>query len=83
MIGDLDSQAMTPCLQSALPPIGPFSPLAPVVPGPQDSFLHIHERATELIHTSLLSAQAVPAVLAWSPRASSRARSEPLGQVLS
>lgn len=62
-VGDLDSQAATPCLQSALPPSGPFSPLALVVPGPQDPFLHIHEGAAELIHTSLLSAQAVPAVV--------------------
>lgn len=70
MIGDLDSQATTPRLQSALPPSGPFHPLALVVPGPQDSFLHIHEGATELIPTSLLSAQAVPAVVARPPRAS-------------
>lgn len=79
MIGDLDSQATTPCLQSALPPSGPFSPLALVVPRPQDPFLHIHEGAAELIHISVLSAQTVPAV----PRASCRAHSESLAQVLS
>lgn len=69
MIADLDSRTTTSCLQSALPPSGPFSSLALVVPGPQDSFLHIHEGATELIHTFLLSAQAVPAVAAGSPGA--------------
>lgn len=79
MIADLDSQATTSCLQSALPPSGPFSSLALVVPGPQDSLLHIHEGATELIHTFLLSAQAVPAVAAGSPGASC---SESLAQVL-
>lgn len=79
MIGDLDSQATTPRLQSALPPSGPFSPLALVVPGPQDPFLHMHEGAMELLPTSLLSAQTVPAV----PRASCRAHSESLSQVLS
>lgn len=57
----MESQATTPHLQSVLPPNGPFSPLALVPPGPQDPILHIHDGATELIHTSLLSAQAVPA----------------------
>lgn len=63
MIGDLDSQAMTPRPKSALSPSGPFSPLALVVHRPQDPILHIHEGAIELIHTSLLSAQAVPVVV--------------------
>jgi hypothetical protein len=67
MIGKLDSQAMTSSLQSAPPPSGPFSPLSPVVPGPQNPLLHIHGRATVLIHTSLLSAQAVTPVEARSP----------------
>lgn len=62
-VGDLDSQATTPCVQSALPPSGPFSPLALDIAGPQDPFLHIHEGAAELIQASLLSAQAVPAVV--------------------
>lgn len=44
MTGDLDSQAVTPCLQSALPPSGP---LALVVSRPQYPILHIHEGATE------------------------------------
>lgn len=57
MIADLDSQATTSCLPSALPPSGPFSSLALVVPGPEDSLLHIHEGATELIHTFWLSAK--------------------------
>lgn len=82
MIADVDSQATTSCLPSALPPSGPFSSLALVVPGPQDSLLHIHEGATELIHTLLLSAKAVLAVAAGSPRASCRAHSESLAQVL-
>lgn len=82
MIADLDSQATTSCLPSALPPSGPFSSLALVVPGPQDSLSHIHEGATELIHTFLLSAKAVLAVAVGSPRASCRTHSESLAQVL-
>lgn len=77
-VRDLDSRATAPCLQSALPPSGPFRPLALVVPGPQDPFLHIHEGATELIHTSLLSAQAVPAVVLGPQGPAAKHRVSPL-----